>query len=106
MRRAAPGLALDPQRTSAPFSSCLTQNMDGDISQLVDMGASRAQACAALHKYKDVMQAAERFFDGEFENVSEDTLCPSPVASTSKPARKLQVCAQHDAWRTREGLTI
>ena len=31
-----------------------------------------AQARAALRKYKDVMQAAERIFEGEFEDVMDD----------------------------------
>lgn len=30
------------------------------------------QARAALRKYKDVMQAAERIFDGEFADVTDD----------------------------------
>lgn len=32
-------------------------------------GATVAQARAALKQYKDVMQAAERIFDGSFDNV-------------------------------------
>lgn len=31
-----------------------------------------AQARAALNKYKDVMQAAERIFDGSFDHVLDD----------------------------------
>ncbi|KAH7914317.1 hypothetical protein BJ138DRAFT_1144039 [Hygrophoropsis aurantiaca] len=45
--------------------------MDKDIAQLVEMGASAAQARAALQRYKDVMQAAERIFDGEFADVDD-----------------------------------
>ncbi|KAI6164816.1 hypothetical protein EDD17DRAFT_1775170 [Pisolithus thermaeus] len=46
--------------------------MDREIQQLVEMGATVPQAKAALHKYKDVMQAAERIFDGEFAHVHEE----------------------------------
>ncbi|KAI6035335.1 ubiquitin conjugating enzyme family protein [Pisolithus orientalis] len=46
--------------------------MDKQIQQLVEMGATVPQACAALHKYKDVMQAAERIFDGEFAHVHDE----------------------------------
>lgn len=35
-------------------------------------GATTAQARAALKKYKDVMRAAERIFEGEFEDVMDD----------------------------------
>jgi hypothetical protein len=68
--------------------------MEAEIDQLVEMGASRAQARAALIKYQDVMQAAERFFDGEFDNVKEDGTKPAstaPVASGSKPSRMAMV---------------
>lgn len=70
--------------------------MNGDIAQLMDMGASRAQATAALTKYKDMMQAAERFFDGEFENVKDEDAGP-PVASGSnnKAARRAPVSDKH-----------
>jgi hypothetical protein len=55
--------------------------MDDELAQLVEMGASRAQARAALAKYRDVMQAAERFFNGEFEGVTDDV--PAPAAGSS-----------------------
>ncbi|KAG6817467.1 hypothetical protein H0H87_008635 [Tephrocybe sp. NHM501043] len=35
-------------------------------------GATPAQARAALRQYSDVMQAAERFFEGAFDNVKDD----------------------------------
>ncbi|KAH7929485.1 ubiquitin conjugating enzyme family protein [Leucogyrophana mollusca] len=43
--------------------------MEKQIEQLVEMGATVAQARAALERYKDVMQAAERIFEGEFADV-------------------------------------
>ncbi|KAH9833805.1 ubiquitin conjugating enzyme family protein [Rhodofomes roseus] len=43
--------------------------MDKQIQQLVEMGATVAQARAALQKHKDVMQAAERIFDGSFDHL-------------------------------------
>jgi hypothetical protein len=75
--------------------------MESDIAQLVEMGATRAQARAALQKYKDVMQAAERFFEGEFENVTESMSVPPSTASSSKPTRIAQVCIHVDARGTR-----
>lgn len=47
--------------------------MEREVQQLVDMGASPAQARAALKKYNDVMQAAERIFDGAFDHITEDS---------------------------------
>ncbi|KZT70316.1 hypothetical protein DAEQUDRAFT_689428 [Daedalea quercina L-15889] len=43
--------------------------MDKEIQQLVEMGATVAQARAALQKHKDVMQAAERIFDGSYDHL-------------------------------------
>ncbi|CCA72505.1 hypothetical protein PIIN_06442 [Serendipita indica DSM 11827] len=63
--------------------------MDGKISQLVEMGASVAQAKAALADHKDVMTAAEHIFDGKYDHVVEDDdEIPAPVASGSKTTRK------------------
>ncbi|KAG9317659.1 ubiquitin conjugating enzyme family protein [Chiua virens] len=58
--------------------------MDKEIHQLVEMGATVPQARAALRKYKDVMQAAERIFDGEFPNVtdSDGDVRMAPVTPT------------------------
>ncbi|KAH8830857.1 hypothetical protein DL96DRAFT_1594587 [Flagelloscypha sp. PMI_526] len=36
------------------------------------MGATRAQATAALKVHKDVMEAAEKIFDGKFDNAVDD----------------------------------
>ncbi|EKM59917.1 uncharacterized protein PHACADRAFT_250718 [Phanerochaete carnosa HHB-10118-sp] len=47
--------------------------MEKEVQQLVDMGATPAQARAALKKYNDVMQAAERIFDGAFDHVTDDS---------------------------------
>ena len=64
--------------------------MEAKIRQLTDMvlslyssrlaahlracvqGATVAQAKAALAQYKDVMQAAERFFEGAFDHVKDE----------------------------------
>ena len=35
-------------------------------------GATHAQAHAALKQYKDVMQAAERFFEGKFDHIKDE----------------------------------
>ncbi|KAI0065922.1 hypothetical protein BV25DRAFT_1797993 [Artomyces pyxidatus] len=46
--------------------------MDSEVAQLMEMGATAAQARAALKRYKDVMQAAERIFEGAFDDLVED----------------------------------
>lgn len=54
--------------------------MEHQIQQLVDMGATVAQARAALRRYNDVMEAAERIFGGAFDDIhdeSSETSAPS-----------------------------
>ncbi|KAG8745706.1 hypothetical protein FRC10_007186 [Ceratobasidium sp. 414] len=46
--------------------------MDAKIQALVEMGASPAQARAALRKFSDVETAAEQIFDGRFDHVKDD----------------------------------
>ncbi|KAI0650839.1 ubiquitin conjugating enzyme family protein [Trametes meyenii] len=46
--------------------------MEREIQQLVEMGATVAQARAALKQHKDVMEAAERIFDGSFDHLVDD----------------------------------
>lgn len=46
--------------------------MEEEVQQLVEMGASVAQAKAALRQHKDVMLAAERFLEGKFEHIQDD----------------------------------
>ncbi|KAJ7068237.1 ubiquitin conjugating enzyme family protein [Mycena amicta] len=60
--------------------------MQEEIRQLTEMGATVAQAKAALAKYKDVMQAAERIFDGQFDDVEDDD-GDVPMLSVSAPTR-------------------
>ncbi|VDB85365.1 unnamed protein product [Peniophora sp. CBMAI 1063] len=60
--------------------------MDDEVKQLVEMGATAAQARAALKRYKDVMQAAERIFDGAFDDVVEDADVAMAEAGSSKAA--------------------
>ncbi|KAF7332161.1 Baculoviral IAP repeat-containing protein 6 [Mycena kentingensis (nom. inval.)] len=50
-------------------------------------GATPAQAKAALAKYKDVMQAAERIFDGQFDHVVEDDDGDVPMLA-AQPAKR------------------
>ncbi|KAN0131396.1 hypothetical protein V8E53_010773 [Lactarius tabidus] len=58
--------------------------MEHEIQQLVDMGASAAQARAALRRYNDVMEAAERIFGGAFDDVRDESSEPSaPSAGPS-----------------------
>lgn len=46
-------------------------------------GATHAQARAALKQYKDVEQAAERFFEGKFDHIRDDDV----EMSSSRPPR-------------------
>ncbi|KAI0677647.1 ubiquitin conjugating enzyme family protein [Trametes maxima] len=46
--------------------------MEREIQQLVEMGATVAQARAALKQHKDVMEAAERIFDGSFDHLVDE----------------------------------
>ena len=55
-------------------------------------GATVAQARAALKKYKDVMEAAERIFDGAFDDVvdePEEKAASSSKADSSRKARMI-----------------
>ena len=58
----------------------------------ISQGASRAQARAALKKYKDVMEAAEHIFEGQFDDAMDFSDDDAPSAA-SKPHVKLAVCA-------------
>ncbi|KAL1660626.1 hypothetical protein GGF50DRAFT_106202 [Schizophyllum commune] len=63
---------------------------DREVQQLVEMGATTAQARAALRRYKDVMEAAEKFFEGEFADVKdEDGDSPMAATSSSKASKRL-----------------
>ncbi|RPD67361.1 ubiquitin conjugating enzyme family protein [Lentinus tigrinus ALCF2SS1-7] len=62
--------------------------MEREVQQLVEMGATVAQARAALKQYKDVMQAAERIFDGAFDNVVDDDGDVDMTASEKVPPPK------------------
>ena len=81
--------------------------MESGIQQLVDMvlhqsslvtppltvlyqGATPAQARAALRRYSDVMEAAERIFDGAFDHITDDAATTS--ASSAGPIREPERC--------------
>ncbi|RDB22602.1 Baculoviral IAP repeat-containing protein 6 [Hypsizygus marmoreus] len=59
--------------------------MEAEVQQLVEMGATPAQARAALRQYNDVMQAAERFFEGKFDHIRDED---EPMASSSEAKRR------------------
>ncbi|KAF8165369.1 hypothetical protein B0H34DRAFT_780271 [Crassisporium funariophilum] len=59
--------------------------MEAEIQQLVEMGATYAQASAALNQYKDVMQAAERFFEGKFDHIKDGDGDIEMSTTTSEP---------------------
>lgn len=66
--------------------------MEKSIRQLVEMGATRAQAKAALKKHKDVMEAAEQIFDGRFDDVvDEDEVIDGEPASTIDDSLKRSI---------------
>ncbi|KAF8558777.1 hypothetical protein OG21DRAFT_1503732 [Imleria badia] len=69
--------------------------MDKEIHQLVEMGATVPQARAALRRYKDVMQAAERIFDGEFAYVTDgdDDVRMAPVSPPGPMSPSQTPCA-------------
>ncbi|CAE6409284.1 unnamed protein product [Rhizoctonia solani] len=46
--------------------------MDAKVRSLVNMGATPAQARAALRKFSDVETAAEQIFDGRFDHVKDE----------------------------------
>jgi hypothetical protein len=50
-------------------------------------GATAAQARAALQQYKDVMQAAEQFFEGKFDHIKDDDVEMSSITSETKAVR-------------------
>lgn len=51
-------------------------------------GATAAQARAALKQYKDVMQAAERIFDGAFDDVVDEPEASPPHSKKAESSRK------------------
>ncbi|KAF5321022.1 hypothetical protein D9619_001097 [Psilocybe cf. subviscida] len=59
---------------------------EADIQQLVEMGTSIAKARAAMTQYKDVMQAAERIFEGKFDHIQDDDDAKTPPSKA--PARR------------------
>ncbi|KAG6919415.1 hypothetical protein DXG01_006298 [Tephrocybe rancida] len=68
--------------------------MQAEEQQLVEMGATVAQARAALRQYKDVMQAAERIFEGAFDNVNDDD--DVSMASSSGEAKRARPATPED----------
>ncbi|KAF8313070.1 hypothetical protein DL93DRAFT_1188221 [Clavulina sp. PMI_390] len=47
-------------------------SLEDKIQQLMEMGATRAQAQYAFKRNEDVMEAAQEFFDGKYDNVKDD----------------------------------
>ncbi|KAI0737682.1 ubiquitin conjugating enzyme family protein [Daedaleopsis nitida] len=70
--------------------------MEREVQQLVEMGATIAQARAALKQYKDVMQAAERIFDGSFDNVVDDDGDVDMTASDRPPPKPRMITPDED----------
>ncbi|KAI0071130.1 ubiquitin conjugating enzyme family protein [Panus rudis PR-1116 ss-1] len=72
--------------------------MEREVAQLVEMGATPAQARAALKQYNDVMQAAERIFDGSFDHIQDGDgdVDMSDSKSQAKPQRASIPTSQED----------
>ncbi|KAI5116954.1 hypothetical protein M0805_001927 [Coniferiporia weirii] len=73
--------------------------MEKDLNQLVEMGATSAQARAALKKYKDVMRAAERIFEGEFADLMDDDEQDDDISAKvpSRSERPRMITPQEDS---------
>lgn len=57
-------------------------------------GATVAQARAALRQYKDVMEAAEKIFEGHFDHIVEDESVPQEdISRATKGTSRMIVCA-------------
>ncbi|KAG8862328.1 hypothetical protein FRB96_001907 [Tulasnella sp. 330] len=64
--------------------------MDPEVKQLIEMGATAAQAQVALKKAKqDVMRAAEMIFAGEIDDVPDEQGGSEPKREAAKGARPL-----------------
>jgi hypothetical protein len=65
---------------------------------VLHQGATHARARAALKRYSDVMEAAERIFDGAFDDITDDAAASMPSAGPIKepercrPIARLVVC--------------
>jgi len=83
--------------------------MDKEVQQLVEMvsicplhalvvliarrkGATATQARAALRQYKDVMQAAEKIFEGKFDDVDEERGEDAAMEPEPPKAARMTVC--------------
>ncbi|KAG6854764.1 hypothetical protein C0991_001191 [Blastosporella zonata] len=64
------------------------------VTRATPKGATPAQARAALRQYSDVMQAAERFFEGAFDNVKDDD--DVSMASSSSDAKQARPATPDD----------
>ena len=65
-------------------------------------GASAAQARAALKRHKDVMEAAERIFEGFFDDVCDencDVRGPLDVSAHEQQAVRMVVCTSESLSR-------
>ncbi|KAF9451700.1 hypothetical protein P691DRAFT_327967 [Macrolepiota fuliginosa MF-IS2] len=70
--------------------------MESEIQQLMEMGATRTQARAALKQHKDVMEAAESIFEGKFDNVGEDDEDVEMEVSTSETKKRVRQTTSED----------
>ncbi|KAG8900213.1 hypothetical protein FRB99_006183 [Tulasnella sp. 403] len=76
--------------------------MESEVQQLVEMGATAAQARAALKRYKDVMQAAETIFSGDFDHVVDDDV-RMDVVGNSPPKKSSRLITPEEDNESQEG---
>ncbi|KAH9854945.1 ubiquitin conjugating enzyme family protein [Lenzites betulinus] len=69
--------------------------MEREVQQLVEMGATVAQARAALKQHKDVMEAAERIFDGSFDHIVDED-GDVPMSSSEVVKQKPRMITPND----------
>ena len=64
----------------------LTTRVIKTCNTVIAQGATVAQARAALKQYKDVMQAAERFFEGKFDHIKDEDVEMPAEKKRTRPA--------------------
>ncbi|KAH9899465.1 ubiquitin conjugating enzyme family protein [Cubamyces lactineus] len=69
--------------------------MEREVQQLVEMGATVAQARAALKEHRDVMEAAERIFDGSFDHIVDED-GDVPMSSSAPIQQKPRMMTPND----------
>ncbi|KAJ7283680.1 ubiquitin conjugating enzyme family protein [Mycena rebaudengoi] len=67
----------------------MDDELEQQVKQLTEMGATVAQARAALRKHKDVVEAAGAFFDGKFDHITDEDGDVPMALATKKPTARM-----------------